>query len=81
MSIFVYILELDGKRYYTGITKNIKQRYNQHLSRSSKSTKSYLNMRLIYTNKYNSYSEARRQEINIKNIGARRFLNKLKWCS
>ena len=79
MSVFVYILKLDNKFYYTGITKNIVQRLNQHLSRSSKSTKRYLNMKLVYSKMKPNYTEARKLEVRIKNCGAGRYLNKLKF--
>jgi putative endonuclease len=34
---YIYILQCKGKRYYTGYTTDIKRRYKEHLSGSSKS--------------------------------------------
>tara|TARA_R100001244_G_scaffold131431_1_gene104659 strand:- start:303 stop:569 length:267 start_codon:yes stop_codon:yes gene_type:complete len=71
---FVYILRIDAATFYTGITQNLRERVNQHLSRQSKSTRKYKELKLVYYEKFASYGEARSKEVYIKNRGAKRFL-------
>ncbi len=64
---FVYILlsESTGK-YYIGSTNSIHRRIARHNSGSVPSTKSYCPWRLVYTETFNTLSEARRREFEIK---------------
>ena len=77
MGVYVYILKIDNKSFYTGITKNMVNRLNQHLSRQSISTKFYKEMSLMYCTVLDSYSLARKLEVKIKNLGAKKYLSRV----
>ena len=64
---YVYILQSDltGK-YYIGSTKNVSQRLARHNSKMVLSTKSHCPWKLIHTEIFDTLSEARRRELEIK---------------
>jgi putative endonuclease len=63
----VYILKsLKNNRYYIGHTNNINNRLKRHNSGQVKSTKPYLPWKIIYTENYQTKSEAYRREMEIK---------------
>jgi len=70
----VYILKLQNNTYYTGITKNLNRRMNEHESGKSKSTRKFLPCQLVYFAECEGYRNARKQEKYIKNKGAFHFL-------
>ena len=74
-----YILQLHDNSYYTGITNNMAKRLHQHQSGQSKSTKWHLPVKLIYKETHTTRIAARRLEVKIKNSGALRYLNKLRF--
>ncbi len=64
---YVYIIEcLDGS-YYTGMTGELSDRFEQHLSRQgSKYTGRHGIRRLAYSEAYETLDEARARELQIK---------------
>lgn len=72
--VYVYILRLSNLTYYTGITKDIVKRMQQHANGESKSTKYKRPLKLIYFVKMRDYKEARWLEVKIKNTGAKKYL-------
>lgn len=63
----VYILQsLKNGRYYVGHTNDIERRLSQHNNGSSEYTKKYIPWKLVYTEKYNTKTEAIRRELEIK---------------
>ena len=78
---WTYILKLNDNSYYTGITNNIIKRKSQHDMGQSKSTKWHLPVKLIYEMTHSTRKEARRMEVKIKNMGAARYLNKVRFTS
>ena len=60
---YVYLLLCDEKTYYIGITNNIKQRLIGHKNKDSIHTKQFMNIELIYCEKYlNKYEAAKREK-------------------
>ena len=78
---YTYILQLNNGSYYTGITNNIGTRLIQHIGGQSKSTKRHLPLKLIYKTTHTTRPAARRLEVKIKNMGAAKYLSKLKYTS
>jgi putative endonuclease len=74
---FVYILELINKSYYIGSTKNILQRLREHTNGYVYSTKNKLPFQLIYTQEFETYKEARKEEIRIKSWKKRSSIENL----
>ena len=67
MILTVYILECSDGSYYTGITKNLSRRINQHQAgRGAKYTKGRTPIKLIYHEACEDRSQATKREIEIK---------------
>ncbi|MFH1847375.1 MAG: GIY-YIG nuclease family protein [Candidatus Omnitrophota bacterium] len=66
---YVYILECRDKTLYTGITKNIEQRLEQHNSgKASKYTRGRVPVKLVYKEKQLNQSSALKREVQIKQL-------------
>ena len=77
---FVYVLESkrDGKYYY-GLTKDLDNRLEEHNKGFVPSTKSRMPLNLIYFEKVESISRARKREKYFKSgFGRKYILGKLK---
>ena len=77
---YVYVLksERDGK-FYTGYTKNIKQRFEEHQKGIVKSTKDRRPLKLIYYEGCLSQQDATHREKYLKTFHGKMFLrNRLK---
>ncbi len=74
MRIYTYILLLNTGTHYTGITKDIERRLNEHSRGESKSTKNGRPVKLIWINESKTREKARYLEVKIKRSGARRFM-------
>ncbi|HNZ86331.1 MAG TPA: GIY-YIG nuclease family protein [bacterium] len=63
----VYILQsLKTKKYYIGHTKDINDRLRRHNTGLSKYTKKFIPWKLIYSEEYQTKSEAYKREMEIK---------------
>jgi putative endonuclease len=67
---FVYILKCKDNSLYTGITKDIKKRLNEHnnTKKAAKYTKSRRPVSIAYFSILRSKSEALKEEIRIKRM-------------
>ncbi|MBU1046651.1 GIY-YIG nuclease family protein [Patescibacteria group bacterium] len=75
---YVYILQsLKNLNYYTGLTKDIERRLQEHNSKQTKSNKSYAPFKIVYTEKCKTLSEARAREKFLKSGTGREFRNKI----
>lgn len=63
---FVYILLCDDKFLYTGLTSDIDNRLRQHQKHLTKSTKRFVDIKLVYTEKLTNKFDAARREREIK---------------
>lgn len=68
MSYFVYILECSDGSLYTGITKDVKKRLDEHNSKDSgaKYTKARRPVKLLYQEPSENRSSASKREYEIK---------------
>ena len=67
MKWFVYILECSNKALYTGITNNLKRRFEDHKKGFGGHYTSYNRpIKILYTETYQSRSKALRREAQIK---------------
>jgi putative endonuclease len=73
-SIYIYILKMSNNKYYTGITQDLSIRMKQHDKGYSKSTKWHRPLKLIFATIAKDRQSARRLEVKIKNISAKRYL-------
>jgi len=71
--VFVYILRLSDDSLYCGVTKDLERRLKEHRSgRGSKYVKGRLPLKLVYSEKYDTLSEAMQRESEIKNLSKKR---------
>jgi len=77
--MYVYVLQLVDRTYYTGMTGNMKRRMKEHQNGESKSTLAGLPVKLIFLLRLNGRRNARNLEVRIKRRGAERWLNQLRF--
>lgn len=67
---FCYIVRCSDNSLYTGITTDIKRRIKEHnsTSKGAKYTRVRAPVKLVYSEKLNSRSEAMKREIAIKKL-------------
>jgi putative endonuclease len=75
---YLYILYSQNfDRYYVGHCEDLQKRLLRHNSKGVPSTKAYIPWKLVYTEKYNSRSEAATREKEIKNKKSRKYIEYL----
>lgn len=62
----VYLLLCDQKIIYTGLTNNFKRRIEEHKSKTSRFTKQFSDLKLLYSETYETKLEAAKREKEIK---------------
>lgn len=68
---FVYLLRCADKTIYCGQTNDLERRINEHNSntvRSAKYTKGRRPVKLVYSEKYSTLSDALKREFEIKKL-------------
>ena len=69
MTYTVYILRTSANTLYTGQTNNLEKRIKEHRNkktRSAKYTRSFSSFELVYSESYNSRTEAMKRESQLK---------------
>lgn len=67
---YVYLLRSLNKNWiYIGSTKNLRARFDKHNFGKVKSTKYYKPFELVYYEAYNTYTLARKREMELKKKG------------
>ncbi|OGM30192.1 hypothetical protein A2630_03125 [Candidatus Woesebacteria bacterium RIFCSPHIGHO2_01_FULL_44_10] len=75
---YVYILQSEvNKRYYIGSTNNLRRRINDHNLGKSTYTKLTRPFKLVFSQKYDNISEARRIEYKLKKFKSKKILEKI----
>ncbi len=78
MAHFVYILQSEKTLgYYVGSSFDPEKRLIQHNSAKSKSTKHGIPWKLVYTEKFDTKSEAVKREYEIKRKKSRKYIEYL----
>ncbi len=70
----VYILQDNEGNLYKGMTSDIERRFREHVSGKTKTTRSMVGLRVIYTEEYETSLDARLREKYLKSAAGRRFL-------
>lgn len=79
MKYYVYMLENVSKRHYIGITTEPSRRLNEHNSGSTKSTRPFRPWKLIYSEAFDTRSDACKREWRLKHSkGCKEKLNIIK---
>ncbi len=64
---FVYVLECEDGSFYTGSTNNLEKRFLEHKNgQGGKYTRSHKPIKIIYSEKLSTQSEALKKEAQIK---------------
>lgn len=75
---YLYMIQCGNGHLYTGITKDIERRFNEHQAGGAKSAK-YLKgkgpLALVYRECIGSHSQALKQEIKIKKLSRQKKLS------
>ncbi|MFH2033783.1 MAG: GIY-YIG nuclease family protein [Candidatus Margulisiibacteriota bacterium] len=72
---FVYILKsLGHDRLYTGFTDDLDARLKKHNSGSVRSTKAYKPYEIIYSERYDDKTSARKRELFLKSGQGRKWV-------
>ena len=76
MSYYTYILKSKkNNRYYIGSTENIERRLQEHNWSRTTSTKSGIPWEVVYTETYETRSEAIKREYQIKAKKSRKYID------
>ncbi len=70
----VYVLQDEQGRLYKGYTNNLKRRLAEHKRGQTISTKYLKNIKVVYTESFESRELARDRELYLKSAAGRRFL-------
>ena len=71
---YAYVLQdEDGKRY-KGMTVNLARRLAEHQCGKTITTRKMQGLKLVYSEKFKSFEEARKRELYFKTAAGRRFL-------
>jgi putative endonuclease len=75
MMVIVYVIRSykDG-RFYVGMTKDLGRRIQEHESGKTKSTKGFRPWKLIFTENFPSFSEARKREKYLKSGSGKEYI-------
>ena len=76
ISCYVYVLRCDKKSFYTGLTNNMERRIKEHRTKKSGYTAKFKVKDIVFLFELDNRKEARKVEIYIKAVGARKFLVK-----
>ncbi|MCX6782315.1 MAG: GIY-YIG nuclease family protein [Candidatus Magasanikbacteria bacterium] len=76
MEYFVYILEDESGKKYKGMTNDLNRRFHEHLRGKTKTTKRMKDLRLVYSEEFNTFEEARKRELYFKTAAGRKFIKK-----
>jgi putative endonuclease len=75
---FVYILQSEMKNhFYTGLTKDLTRRLQEHNSGQVKPTKAYAPFRIVHTEEFKTLLEARSREKFFKTGTGRKLRSKI----
>ena len=67
MPAWFYILRLQSSSLYSGATSDLKQRYEEHCTkRACRTTTLDPPLAIVYSEEYETFSEARRREAQVK---------------
>jgi putative endonuclease len=77
MRFFVYVLKSElFKRYYVGITNNLSRRLTEHNNGKTRSTRYYLPWNLLFSESFETRTEARKREKYLKSGIGKEYIKK-----
>lgn len=73
IEVVCYIILTHYDTYYCGITNCLTRRWKEHVTKQSKYLSIYSAKEVVFIEFYDSYTDARKREIQIKKGGVKRF--------
>ena len=70
----VYVLQDSQGKIYKGLTNNLTRRLREHNSGHTITTSRMKNLKVVYTESYDTFAEARTREKYFKSAAGRKFL-------
>jgi len=77
IQVYVLVSGLDGT-LYIGMTNNLERRINEHNSGKNRSTKHKIPLKLLFSESYNTYKEARKREKYLKSGSGREYIKNMR---
>lgn len=71
---WTYILRSDIGRYYIGSTKDLNRRLKEHQYGKTRTTRVLKTLSLVYSEKFNTISEARVREKKLKSYKSKKYI-------
>ena len=72
----VYVIQDSFGKLYKGFTNNLKRRLREHNAGHTITTSRMKDLKVVYTEEYDSFDKARVRELYLKSAAGRRFLHK-----
>ncbi|MBI4134733.1 MAG: GIY-YIG nuclease family protein [Candidatus Sungbacteria bacterium] len=73
---FLYLILCKDKSIYTGITTNLKLRFEKHRAgKGGRYTRAHMPVKLLYSEKFKTRSEALKREAQIKRLKRKQKLS------
>ncbi len=70
----VYVLTDENGKLYKGMTNDLVRRFKEHKRGKTKTTSKMGELKIIYTEEFATFDEARKQELYFKTAAGRRYL-------
>jgi putative endonuclease len=70
----VYMLSDNNGKRYKGMTNNLERRLREHEAGSTQTTSRFEEIKVVYTEQFECFEEARARELYFKTAAGRRFL-------
>lgn len=74
---YVYFLEDSKGKYYIGSTTDLDRRLRQHFSGHTHTTKRMLNLKLVFSQKFDNLEDARKIELKLKRLKRKDYLKRI----
>lgn len=72
----MYVLKDERGRFYKGLTNDLPRRLSEHKRGGTQTTSRMKGLVVAYSEKFDSFVEARKRELYLKSAAGRRFLAK-----
>lgn len=74
MKYVIYVLKDENDLLYKGVTNNLTRRLKEHKCGHTVTTSRMKNVKVVYTEEYDTFPEARKRELYFKSAAGRKFL-------
>ncbi|HEV7449536.1 MAG TPA: GIY-YIG nuclease family protein [Candidatus Paceibacterota bacterium] len=77
MKYTAYVLQDRKGKRYKGVTSDLSRRLKDHSRGKTLTTSRMSELQVVYSEQFDTFTEARRREVYFKSAAGRRFLKKL----